>query len=131
MVQHPMQAAAIQRQHPVKELFAGHVDAAMLFRALVLQQVGAHHGRGGQRDDHGHENGRRESDGKLAEETANDSAHQQKRDKDGNERNADGEDGEADFFRALQRRGKGLHAVFQMARDIFHHHDGIIDHKSR
>ncbi len=61
----------------------------------------------------------------------NDSAHQQKRDKDGNERNADGEDGETDFFRALQRRGKGLHAVFQMARDIFHHHDGIIDHKSR
>jgi hypothetical protein len=29
MVEHPMQAAAIQRQHPVKELFAGHVDAAM------------------------------------------------------------------------------------------------------
>ena len=103
----------------------------MFFRALVFQQVGAHHGRGGQGDDHGHDNGRREGDGKLAEETADDSAHQQKRNKDGNERNADGEDGETDFLRALQRRGKGPHAVFQMARDIFHHHDGIIDHKSR
>ena len=41
------------------------------------------------------------------------------------------EDGETDFLRTLQCRGKGLHAVFHMARDIFHHNDGVIDHKSR
>ena len=26
---------------------------------------------------------------------------------------------------------KGCHAVFQMARDIFHHDDGVVDHESR
>src|ERR1019366_4804430 len=70
MVEHPMQAAAIDGQHPVKKLFGGHVDAPMFYRALVLQQVGAHHRRRGQGDDHGYENGGRERDRKLAEETA-------------------------------------------------------------
>ncbi len=78
----------------------------MSFRSLVLQQVGAHHRRRGKRNDHGDDNGGRERDGKLAEEPADNSAHQQKRDKDGNQRNADGEDGEADLFRTLQRRGE-------------------------
>src|ERR1035438_2503910 len=59
------------------------------------------------------------------------SAHQQKRNEDGNQRNADGEDGETDLCRTFQRRGKGLHAVFQMARDILHHYDRIVDHKPR
>ena len=131
MFQHPAQAAAIQRQHAVEDFFAGHVKAAMLFLALVFQQVRAHHRRRGQRDDHRHEDGRRKSDGKLAEETANDSTHHQKRDENGDERNADGEDGVSDFLRALQRRGEGLHSIFEMAGNVFHHHDGIVDHKSR
>ena len=32
--------------------------------------------------------------------------------------------------RALQRRGDGRHAVFQMPRDVFHHHDGIVHHEA-
>ena len=31
----------------------------------------------------------------------------------------------------LQRRGKRLHAGFEMARDVLHHHDGVVDHESR
>ena len=99
--------------------------------ALVAQQVGAHHRGGGERNDHGDDDGGGKRDGELAEETANDSAHQEQGNKNGDERNADGEDGEADFFCALQRRGKRRQAVFQMTRDIFHHHDSVIHDEAR
>src|SRR5580704_8569636 len=68
MFQHPAQAAAVQRQHTVEKLFAGHVEAAMFFLALAFQKVGAHHRRRGQRDDHRYKDGRRESNSKLAKE---------------------------------------------------------------
>ncbi len=100
----------------------GHVSGT-----LIAQQVGAHHGRGGERDDHGNENGGGQSDGKFAEETADDAAHQKKRNEDGDERNADGEDGEADLLCAVEGGGEGVHAGFEMAGDVFHDHDGVID----
>src|SRR3984885_3380154 len=103
----------------------------MFFIALALQQVGAHHGGRGQGNDHGHENGRRKSDRKFPEETANDSAHHQKRNENGDQRNADGEDGKSDFFRTFQSRAKGAQAVFQVPRDILHDHGGLLDDKSR
>ena len=66
-------------------------------------------------------------DGELSEEPADDAAHEQDGDEDGDERDADGEDGEADLPGAKQAGGEGLHAVFEMACDVFHHDDGVID----
>jgi hypothetical protein len=103
----------------------------MAFAALVLQQIGAHHRRGGQRDDHRDKNGGREGHGKFAEQASDDASHQQQRDKDGDQRDADGEHGKTDFAGALQRRGEWRHAVFHVAHDIFHHDDGVVDDETR
>ena len=33
-------------------------------------------------------------------------------------------------LRALERGGEGLHARFEMAGDVFHDHDGVVDHEA-
>ena len=75
-------------------------------------------------------NGGRKRDGELAEEPADDAAHHQDGNEDGDQRNADGKNGEADFLRAFEGGGKRVHAVFEMARDVFHDHDGVVDHET-
>ena len=46
------------------------------------------------------------------------------------ERHADGENGKADLLGSLKSGGKGLHAVFEMASDVLHHDDSVIDDES-
>jgi len=65
--------------------------------------------------------------GELAEETADDSAHQQDGNEHGDQRRAHGEDGEADLARAAQGSIERLHPVFEMTADVFDDHDGIVD----
>ena len=45
-------------EHPRKSLLADPIGAAVLDRPLILEQIGAHHGRGGERDHHRYNNGR-------------------------------------------------------------------------
>ena len=47
-----------------------------------------------------------------------------------NQRKAHGEDGKADFLRALQGGFHGRHAQFDKAGDVLHHHDRVIDHEA-
>ena len=93
---------------PSKTTFADHVEPAVRSSFAVLQEERAHHRRGRQRDDHRHQDGRRESDGELAEQAADDAAHEQNGNEHRDERQADREDREADLLRALQRRRDGF-----------------------
>jgi hypothetical protein len=95
------------------------VQAAMFPRALVLQQIRAHHRRGGQRDDHGDDDRRRERNGELAEQTADDAAHQQQRNKHRHERDADGENGEADLLRTLSAPRQAASCPLSRWREMF------------
>ena len=116
---------------PLKVLLAGPVEPVVLLAFLVrLEHVRAHARRGGQRNHHGNDDGGRKRDREFAEQAPDDAAHHQDGNEDGDQRHADGEDGEADLLRALQRGGKGLHAGFEVARDVLHHHDGVVHHKS-
>ena len=54
-------------------------------------------------------------------------AHEQERDQHGKQGNGQRYDGEADLLGAAQRGFERVHAVFDIARDIFDHHDGIVD----
>src|SRR5208283_869216 len=127
IVEDPVEGVAVQGEQALKEFFRGHVQAAVLPGVLVAEQVGAHHGRGAEGNQHGNENGGGEGDGKFAEEAANDAAHEEKRNKNGDEGDADGQNGEADFFCAEEGGGERVHAGFEVAGDVLHDHDGVVN----
>ncbi|MNO87932.1 hypothetical protein D3C76_793660 [compost metagenome] len=85
------------------------------------------HRRQGQRGDHGDQDGHRHAEGEFAEQPADDAAHEQQRNERGDQREADGNHREADFRRALQRRLQPRLAALQVAMDVLHHHDGVVD----
>ena len=76
---------------------------------------------------HGHA----ESDGKFAENAPEDPAHHENGNEHGDQRNAHGEHRETYLLGPLQSRFQRSHAFFQIARDVFNHHDGIVHHKAR
>ena len=96
-----------------------------------VEEAGAHHGGGGERNKKGNTDGDAKHDGEFAEEAADDAAHQQNRDEDGDERSAHGEDGEADFAGAFHGGFEGLHAIFDVAGDVFDDHDGVVNDEAR
>src|SRR6202021_1785772 len=71
-------------------------------------------------------NGGGDGDRKHAQEAANDSAHQQERNEDSDQRNADGQNGETNLFRAFESGGEGVQSFFQVACDVLHDHDSVI-----
>ncbi len=91
------------------------------------QQPGAHHRGRAQRDDQGDHDGDGEGEGEFAEDAPDDPAHQQDRQEDRNEREAHGDDGEADLAGAQYGGLEAGHAGFDMAGDVLQHHDGIVD----
>ena len=97
-----------------------------MLSALVLEEAGAHHGRGGKRNEQRNAYRHAEDYGKFAEEAADDAAHHQDGNEDGHERSAHGENGEANFAGAFHGGGKGIHAIFNVAGNVFDDHDGII-----
>src|SRR5207237_10509895 len=99
--------------------------------ALVLEEADAHHGRGGKRNEQRTDYRHAEDYGKFAEEAADDAAHHQDGNEDGHERSAHGEHGEANFAGAFHGGGKGLHAVFNVAGNVFDDHDGIVHNETR
>ncbi len=53
-----------------------------------------------------------------------------KRNEDRDQRDADGQHREPDLLRPFERRLERVHAVFDVARDVFDHHDRVVHHKS-
>ena len=95
------------------------------------QHVRAHHRCDGERDDGRHQHHEGERQGKLAEHAPYNAGHEQQRDKDGDQREGQRDDGEADLARALQRRLQRALAVLHIALDVLDHHDGVVDDKAR
>ena len=102
----------------------------MLGFPLVLQEARGHHWCEGQGDERGYANAHGGRDRKLAEQPADNAPHQQQRNKHGNQRNADRQDGKSDFAGPLHGRVVGPHPVLDMAHDVLKHHDGIVDHEA-
>src|SRR5579859_1472837 len=92
--------------------------------------MGAHGGSGGERYHHGNDDGDGKRYGELTEQAADNSTHQQNRNENRNQRNSNGDHGKADFPRAPECGLKRRHPLFQIAGDVFNHHDGVIHHKS-
>ena len=129
MVQHPLQRFAVaflhRHQHAAKA-FA----ARLRVRLAALEHPAAHHWRERQRDNQRDADSHRKGDGKFAQQPARQPAHQQQRQKDRHQRQAHGEHRKAHLARALQRGLQRFHARFQMAGNVFQHHDGVIHHEA-
>ena len=125
-----MQGAAVEGDHAVEHALRPAVEAGLLLAGIVAQDARAHHGGEREGDDRGDDDGDGEGDGELAEEAADDVAHEQQRDEDGDERDGEGDDGEADLSGAGEGGLQGRHALFKIARDVLDHHDGVVDHEA-
>ena len=69
-------------------------------------------------------------DRELTEQPSHDPAHQQERNEDGNQRDTDPDDGEADLAGSLERRLCRAHPVFDVPVDVLQHDNGVVDHEA-
>ena len=128
-VQHPIECAAVDRNDRVERSFSVNVEGGALRLRVMTDQLGAHHRHERQGDDRRNDDGHGERDGEFVEQSADHVAHEQKWDEYREQRDRQRNDGEADLPRALKCRLDRLHAVFDVARDVLDHHDGVVDHK--
>src|SRR6185437_8224306 len=118
--------AFVAAQHGVEAALAELIQASMPGLAMRAQEARGHHRRQRQRDHHRDADRHREHDREFTEQAADDAAHQQQRDQHRHQRNADRHDRETDFARALEGGGHRPFAFLDIARDVFHHHDGVV-----
>src|SRR5450759_701624 len=130
MFEDKFQGAAVERDHAVEVVFGDAVEARSLPGLLLLQKPRAHHRRQGQRHHGGDQNRNRQSDGKLAEESAYDVSHEQQRDQHCDQRNGQRYDGESNLSRSLECGFQGRLTLFEVSIDVLDHHDRIVYHES-
>ncbi len=93
---------------------------------IVAQQPRAHHGREGKGDDCRDQDGHAQHDGELAEQPADDVAHEKQGNEYRDQRNGQRQNGEADLPRTFEGRAHGILALLDITGDIFDHDDGIV-----
>ena len=130
MPQHKLQGAAVKIDDPVIEVLGTPVEAAFLRGVPRFEQFGAHHRRQAQRDCRRHQDSHRQSHGKLAEQPAYDIAHEQKRNQHCDQRHRQRDDCEPDLSRPFQGGLQRGFSLFQEARDVLDHHNGVVDHEA-
>ncbi len=96
-------------------------------RLVALENAGAQHGSQCQRHEARDQDCNGDRGGELAEHAADDATHEEDGYENGDKRQRDRDDGEADLARARERRFERLHPFFDMADDVLQHHDGVVD----
>src|SRR6185369_11774368 len=81
----------------------------------------------GQRDDGRDQDGHGQRDGEFAKQAANHLAHEEQRNQHRDQRDGQRNDRETDLLGALERRVQWRFAFFDVTRDVFDHHDGVVD----
>ena len=130
VIEHEIETARVPGKQAIEGALDRHVGLAVLRVLLVAQEQGAHGRRERQRHEGRDDDGHRHGDREFAEQAADDAAHQQQRNEYGDQRDADGHDGEADLARALERRLQRRQTGLDVPVDVLQHHDGIIDHET-
>ena len=125
--QRPPEGDLVGAQHRRKGALARPVQAAVFTVFLRPQQARAHHRCRRQRHHQRNQDRHRQHDGELPEKASDDTAHQQDRNEDRDQRQAHRKDRKADLAGALQRGLHRRHALVDAARNILEHHDCIVD----
>jgi len=130
VAQHPPQAHLVGCQHAGEEALACRIQATLALASAIAQELGAHHRGERQRNDRGHQDRGADGDRELAKQAADQATHQQHWDENGDQRDAHGDDGEADLPRALERSLDRRIALFEIARDVLDHNNRVVDHEA-
>src|SRR5215831_17281030 len=126
VAEHHVERALVERQHGIEAGLNDAVDAAVVFR-FAMHEARAQHRRQRERDQRRHRDRGRDGQREFAEHAADDAAHEQERDEHRHQRQADRQHGEADLARALERGLERRGAILDVAVDVLHHHDGVVD----
>src|SRR5262245_51628936 len=129
MAEHYVERAPVERQHRIEAGFDDAVDAAVVFR-FAMHEARAQHRREREQDQRRHRDRGGDGEREFAEHAPDDAAHQQERDEHRHQRQADRQHGEADLARALERGLERRSAILDVAVDVLHHHDGVVDHEA-
>ena len=103
---------------------------AVIFRRPVAQEAAAQHRGERERNEAGDEDRNRDGHGKLVQQPAEHAAHEQHGDEHRGERQRHGENGEADLPRSVEGRLERALAHFEVAYDVFQHHNGVVHDKA-
>ena len=87
-----IETAAIAGEQDIEPPFRQHIETPVPDLLIAAHEPGAHHRRQGQRDHGGDGDGHGDGDAEFAKQPPDDPAHEQQRDEDGDERQADGDD---------------------------------------
>src|SRR5256885_824385 len=109
----------------------GLVEPTFVPLIAVLQNHPAHHRRQRQGNHRRNQNRHAEGYGKFLEQPPHHVLHEQQGNQYGDQRNRERENREADLFRALQGRLQRGLALFDIARDVFDHHNRVVDDEAR
>jgi len=116
---------------PVHGFHDGPAVAVVAFLEALLvfgiRPDGAEHGIQGETHEQGDGHGEGHNHGEGVEEAPHDAAHEGHRHEHGQQGKGGRDDRRADFRRAFAGRGDVILAHFRMTRDVFAHHDGVID----
>ena len=108
-------------------------EAAFAFPVIfvALEELGGHHRRDGERDQHREGDGRSDGDREFREQAAHLALHEGDGDEHGDQDERGGDDGEADLARAAIGGDEGRLALFlDAAVDVLQHDDGVVDDKA-
>ena len=100
------------------------------FALFAAEQLRAHHRRERQRDEARDDDGARQSEGEFAKENAGHAGDKADRRINRGERDGHGDDRQRDLVGALDRRVERRHALLDVAVDVLHHHNGVVDHEA-
>src|SRR6516162_5484052 len=130
MAQCHHQPTVVNGGQPIKEALERARDQARSRSALRRQEAGAHHRGQTQRDNDRDEDRHHDGDGELAEQQADDTAHQKQRYEHRSQRDRDRHDRKTDLAGALQSSlHRGL-PLLDVSHDVFDHDDRIVDDKA-
>ena len=130
-IEHPVERAAVARDHVIEHAARRAREARLALFALRTQQARAHHRRERQRHHRRYKDGDGERDGEFAEQAADDVAHEEQRNQHRHQREGERDDGEGDLLGALERRLERRLARLDVAGDVLDDHDRVVDHEAR
>ena len=130
VTQYPDQRSIVLVKQAVKCALEEPLKRVLSLFGFPPQHFRAHHWCQRQRNKGGNSHGRAQRDGKLSEEPAHNSRHKQERNKDGDEREAERNDCEANLLRALQRRFKRVITLLDVSENVLDHYNRIIHHEA-
>lgn len=128
--QTPVESVSVGIQYCLETALEIATEPVFIGVIFMFQIAAAQHRHQRQRDCRRHQNRQRYNGSEFMEHQADHAGHEENGNEYCHQRNRNRQNREADFARTLERRTHRVHALLDVAHDIFQHDDGIIDHQA-